>query len=113
MTTKLLDGDFATNKYGHLLPAVGSDEIIERALIRLRVKKGSFVFNKELGSELHLLDLNSTDENQLMAVVCDALSPIQEVQVTEVKRLISKDADSLSLSIDLLINQNKSTITLS
>lgn len=112
MTTKLLDGDFATNAYGHLLAAVGSDEIIERALIRLRVKKGSFIYNKDLGSKLHLLDLNSADENQLMAAVCDALSPIQEVEVTEVKRLVDKGNDTLSLSIDLLINHNKSTITL-
>ena len=56
MDTALMQGDAVRDgQTGRLLTVEGEEELVQRALIRLAVKKGSFFLNPELGSELTLL----------------------------------------------------------
>ena len=112
MIIKIIDGDYAIDNLGRFIVSSGIDEIIERALIRLKVKKGSFIYDKELGSELYLVDLNTADEDMLIAIISEALYPIEELEVTGVERLINKVDNTLVLTIYLKINNENAIIEL-
>lgn len=104
MTTKLSYGDYEIDSRGRLIQIDGIEEIAQQAMIRLTIPKGSFVYNPELGSELHTVDLNQCDDSLLYAMVCDALAPITSLEVVSVKRAISEEHDKLSITIESKIN---------
>ena len=55
MELKMRNGDYVPDGIGGEKRAVGTEELLARALFRLSVRRGSFPFLPELGSELHLL----------------------------------------------------------
>ncbi len=112
MVTKIANGDYAVDHLGRFITSSGVDEIIERALIRLKVKKGSFTYDNELGSELHLVDLNTADYDLLIAIISEALSPIQQIEVTGVERQANKDDKALTLTVYIRINNENAIIEL-
>lgn len=73
MDTLLAQGDHATDARGLPCAISGERELIQRALIRLSVRRGSFPCDPELGSELHRLP--GAHGNRLNAL---ALSYVQE-----------------------------------
>ena len=73
MDNKITDGDTELNKKGLPMEITGIDECIQQAFIRLTVKKGSFPYNRDLGSRLHTLG-PVAEKNQLLAYAGEALS---------------------------------------
>lgn len=55
MDTKLYQGDLAADSRGLPFFVDGPRELLQQALIRLSVQKGSFALDEELGSELRNL----------------------------------------------------------
>ena len=55
MELKIRDRDYVSDGAGGLERVSGRDELLQRALFRLSVRRGSFVLAPELGSRLHLL----------------------------------------------------------
>lgn len=55
MDSKLYNGDHAVDKRGFPVSVSGAEELLQRALIRLTVPKGSFARDQSLGSELYRL----------------------------------------------------------
>lgn len=104
MVSRLRDGDYKLDSHGRIVQAYGVDEIIERALIRLKAKKGSFKYDMELGSSLLLTDLTSADNDTLFMLISEALSPIREISVKQVRRLADKADKSLVLDIFIEID---------
>ncbi len=51
----LKDGDYIPAESGGLRKAEGNDELLQRVLWKLSVRRGSFPFLPELGSRLYLL----------------------------------------------------------
>lgn len=111
MTTKLLNGEYQTDENGNFIEVDGYEELAQEALIRLTMPKGSFSYNKELGSELYNVDLNLCDDDTLYSIVCDALAPMYEIEVQSVSRRKSNQNDILILEI--LIKIQKKDIILS
>lgn len=107
MDTLLEKGSHKKGINGLPVPIVGNDEIIQRALIRLGVKKGSFVYDTELGSELHRLHFNGEESTQREAFsyVQEALRQIPEIVVEDVQ-CFWETADTFRLSITLSIQKN-------
>lgn len=64
----------------------GVEEIVQRAIFRLCIPKGSFSLDKELGSELRSLrNFNLTELNQrAFSMVQQALMPMERVVVKQV-----------------------------
>lgn len=112
MTTKLTHGDYRVDTRGNLIQIDGIEEIVQQAMIRLTIPKGSFCYNPELGSDLHTVDLNQCDDNLLYAMVCDALAPMSYIDVISVKRTISGERDSLIITIETKINGKDTTLSL-
>ena len=70
---------------GGFQTAEGAEELLERVLWKLSVRRGSFPFLPELGSRLHLLGRAPIREREALAgqYVAQALSD-EDVKITEV-----------------------------
>ena len=55
MELKIRNGDYIADGIGGERRADGAEALLERALFRLSVRRGSFPFLPELGSELYRL----------------------------------------------------------
>ena len=55
MELKIKDRDYVADVAGGLVRVSGWDELLERVLFKLSVRRGSFALAPELGSKLHLL----------------------------------------------------------
>jgi len=66
----------------------GVDELLQRAIFRLNFKKGSFLYDKNLGSELYKLDkTKSTAELKAEALMLGrkALEEMSEIDISKVE----------------------------
>lgn len=105
MDTLLINGDFKKDTRGMLISVYSEQEILQRALIRLAVKKGSFIYDKDLGSELHKLkrsDIKLLNRTAL-GYVQDALYPMNELSVNDVSCNYYQDMDRVLVNVDLSI----------
>ncbi len=87
MDTALENGDFALGSNGRLKQICGTQELFQRAAIRLNVPLGSFAYDAEFGSRLHAL--REDDPNYLgkaLAAAQEALLPLSAVTAEEVRR---------------------------
>ena len=55
MAMQLVDGDYIPDGHSGFKTVFGIEEILDRVLFRLTVRRGSFPFLPDLGSRLHLL----------------------------------------------------------
>ncbi|WP_312643368.1 histidine kinase [Hydrogenoanaerobacterium sp.] len=83
----------------------GTEELIQRAMIRLSVRHGSFAPDKDLGSELYTL--NTTGGRDMdtaaMNLVRQALLPLPQITVTQVSCTLS--GDSLRIKLQIIIDR--------
>lgn len=84
MDTALKNGDFALNSYGKIHSINGLEETIQRCQFLLKVKKGSFCYNRTLGSNLHLLKYDENVRGNALLLVKEALAPLPQVSVKNV-----------------------------
>ena len=85
MDTAINSGDFVCDANGHLIELSGYDELLQRVLIRLNIKQGSFVYDNSLGSRLYTLKPTDANiKNRALAMVREALADITEVVVEDV-----------------------------
>ena len=61
MELKIKDRDYVADGAGGLVRVSGWDELLERVLFKLSVRRGSFALAPELGSKLHLLGREPRD----------------------------------------------------
>ena len=83
MDTAIKDGDFQTNGSGLPVRISGAQELLQRVMFRLTVKKGSFFYDQQLGSRLYTLKGSYGNREALsetaMQMVREALKPMAEV----------------------------------
>lgn len=113
LDTAISSGDFIFDSYGQPMELGGYEEILQRVLIRLGVKKGSFVYDENLGSRLYTL--KSTDKNireKALSLVREALINIREVIVENVFTTLTNDGENLELNIILSINDQEKEVVI-
>lgn len=104
MDLMLENGDFARNAKGAPKRLEGVGELLQRAIIRLTVKRGSFAFDPLLGSRLYTLRAGDADrlEAQARVYAQEALAPMRgTLAVEEVKVSPSAEGDSLVICLCL------------
>ncbi|MBE6833438.1 histidine kinase [Faecalispora sporosphaeroides] len=85
MDTRLDGGDFAVGANGLPGSVGGREELLQRALIRLTVPRGSFSYDPELGGRLHTLVLSGADLSaRARELVEEALAAMPGVSVEQV-----------------------------
>lgn len=86
MELRIKDRDYVADRLGGLRRVDGWEELLERVLFRLSVRRGSFPFAPTLGSELHLLGRERADRRATAARQYAAEALVEEagLEVTEV-----------------------------
>ncbi|MFR1179007.1 MAG: histidine kinase [Acutalibacteraceae bacterium] len=113
MDTAISNGDFICDSKGIPVELTGYDELLQRVLIRLTVKKGSFIYDTSLGSRLYTL--KSTDGNlkeRALSLVGEALVDISEVIVDDVFTTWTNDGENLELTVVLSINNEEKDVVI-
>lgn len=101
MDTAILDGDFAKNSSGKIYLVNGMKETLQRCEILLKIRKGSFCYNRNLGSNLHLLQLHDNNlQGNALLLVKEALLPVPQVSVTSVQTRVINGAINLIINIE-------------
>lgn len=101
MDTAILDGDFAKNSGGKIYFVNGMKETLQRCEILLKVRKGSFCYNRNLGSNLHLLQWHDDRlQGNALLLVKEALLPIPQVSVTSVLAKVINGTINLIIDIE-------------
>lgn len=59
MDIKLTNGDIGVSSSGEYDYVTGIDEALQQAILCTKIKKGSFIYNKALGTELRNIDIKS------------------------------------------------------
>lgn len=105
------DGDYIPDGAGGFRTVTGREELLERVLWKLSVRRGSFPFLPTLGSELHLLGRVSPRERQAMAeqYVKQALAD-EDVAVTAVTLSPGEEGEA-ALTLSLLYEGEELTAT--
>ena len=84
MELKIKDCDYVADGAGGLVRVSGWDELLERVLFKLSVRRGSFALAPELGSKLHLLWREKGESRATAAkqYVAEALADEKGLSVT-------------------------------
>ncbi len=117
MDTALNNGDFLTRSNGQPICINNIEELLQRALIRLCVKKGSFIYDRELGSELYKLRSSYSNGTTLKEMafrkVVEALKPISQLSVLGVDISSSNQGDKLLLNVNLKADNTTANLEVS
>lgn len=113
MDTALSNGDFLCDTRKNLVELTGYDELLQRVLIRLGVKKGSFVYDKNLGSRLYTLKAGDGNLNEkALSLVREALLDIPEVLVESVHTTLTNNGENLVLAVSLAVNNTQKDVVI-
>lgn len=112
MPTKIIDGEYAINSHGCFIEADNIDEILQRALAYLKIRRGSFSLDPQLGSELFTLDMSTATEDTLKAYISEALSSIPEIEVMDIQRNQNKPDNALSITVYVKVGNQKKQFNL-
>lgn len=102
MELYLKNGDYLPDGQGGFRRAQGREELLQRVLWKLSVRRGSFPFLPELGSQLYRLTREkAADRNSLARqYVTQALSDETELTVTGVETAGREDALEVTVHLD-------------
>ena len=113
MELKIRNGDYISDGIGGEQRADGTEALLARALFRLSVRRGSFPFLPELGSELHLLgrEKPSTRASAAKQYAAAALAEetalrVEDVELTErgdgaavLRMMLTANGESAALEV--------------
>ena len=109
MDTAISNGDFMLDSNGIPISIYGIQEILQRALIRLTVRKGSFIYDTNLGSDLYKLKKTASTniKSRALSMVKEALKPMSNVLVDDVSTEFINSSENLKLNVVLRVNNSK------
>ncbi|MGI5958723.1 MAG: hypothetical protein ACOX60_04830 [Massiliimalia sp.] len=113
MDEYLCCGDTHWDLCGDLKFVDGLDERIQRAMIRLTMRKGSFPYDTSLGSELADLDIHSADDFTLYSVVSEALKDLEGVELLNVQKETDFETETLYLTVYLKVEGSVESLKIS
>ena len=113
MALLLRDGDYVPDERGGLRTVEGAEEVLQRALFQLQVRRGSFPFLPELGSRLYLLPRERPGAREALArqYAVEALRGEADLEVTGAA-VAPAGADALEVRVDLSWTGTPLTVSL-
>ena len=105
MECKIVNGDYQLGGQSDLTPLRYEETLLQRALIRLTVRRGSFPFMPALGSDLWRLGRARRDQRASLAqgYVAQALALEEELSLQEVS--LREDGQRLWVSATLTVKE--------
>lgn len=106
MDTAINNGDFLLDSRNRPFLISNPEEILQQVLIRLTVKKGSFIYDNNLGSKLYTVkSLQGDIKSKVLSIVKEALAPITKVVVDDID--LKNSGENLNLKVFLSIKNKK------
>lgn len=116
MDTALYDGDFKVDSTGYPIRISDLEETLQQVIIRLLVKKGSFIYDPELGSNLSNLKSSYISDGSLkqqaLESIKQALKPLPNISVLDLKITLTDYYEKLRLDITLSISNQVTSLTI-
>lgn len=109
MELKIRDGDYVSDGIGGEKRASGTEEMLERALYRLSVRRGSFPFLPTLGSELYRLGGEKPGAREAAAKQYAAEALAEESSVSVEGAELTENGDGTALLRVLLTADGERT----
>jgi hypothetical protein len=104
--TALKNGDFCLDSNGRPRLISGDRELLQRAMIRLNVPLGSFVYDAALGSQLRTLKMDDADfMEKAISMAREALRQLPELSV-ESARCSTEEPPTVAVQLS---NSGKTT----
>lgn len=97
------NGDFALTATGRPVIISGIDEIKQKISILLMLRKNSFIYNYNLGSNIHTIT-SQTPQSELLHIVKSSLASLNYIKVNNV---FLKNENNLILCIEAEYNKQK------
>jgi len=96
------NGDYLPDGKGGFLRVRGREELLQRVLWKLRVRRGSFPFLPELGSNLHTLLREKAGQRNVLArqYVAQALQDEKDLTVRDVETVHNERGLEVIVSLD-------------
>lgn len=116
MDTLLENGDFKRGNTNLPVKVTGFDELMQRALIRLSVPKGSFVHDPELGSSLYSLCSGGSPEEiqgEALLLAAEALRPIRKIRAEKVDVFLNPEGNPTKIAVTVAADTCKGEVNLS
>lgn len=106
LDTALYNGDFLLDNRNRMIEISGIDEILQKVFIILSVKKGSFCYDRNFGSELYKLR-NYEDhlEDRAKMLAEGALYDLDYVKINNVEVENGLENDDITLTLHLIIDE--------
>lgn len=102
MDTLIENGDHETDSRGYPYDICSADEACQRARFILSTKKGSFIYDRELGSDHDYLLANADKEGCARLFCEEALSCQKELSLGRV--IAEENERGVSLSAEIIYN---------
>ncbi len=101
MALKIADGKYVLTDRGDPVSVRGDDEVLERVLFKLKVRRNSFLPMPNLGSRLYLLpkEKKANIENAARQYITEALAEETDISVADVTAEYKKEGIWLHLMI--------------
>ena len=107
MDTFIINGDICVESFGDYRFVKGIDEVLQKAVFAAKIRKGSFLYHKALGTEIAGIDINSPKALKNASLLLQEAIIDNRGYTAEVEK-ISKTPDG---GISLLISVSNSTET--
>ena len=111
MDTAISNGDFLLDSRGRPIIISDFDEVLQQVMIRLKIKYGSFVYHKELGSEIYNLK-NETENlnNKALAIVRRAIVDMCGVEAN--KAVVFKSDGNMTINVEISSGEESGEVEL-
>lgn len=109
MDIKLENGDIAALPSGDYISVKGIDEVLQRAVLCAQINKGSFIYNKALGTELRSIDIKSATALKTAQVLLEECLMKEADCSIKVRSLEEKEDGSLTVAIEVSDGENTRT----
>ena len=107
MDTAISNGDFLLDSRRIPIQISGIEEILQRILIRLKVKQESFIYDRNLGSGLYTLNVETKDiQDKARDMIIEALKSMNEINVEKVFVSLIDKSENIDVHVKLRINDN-------
>ncbi len=105
MDILLINGDIGITNCGDYLFTKGIEEVLSKALLCAKIKKGSFIYNKELGTTLGSIDCESSIALKTAGVLINEALIGTKDYVAEVENIEKTDDGKIRLLIAVKGNE--------
>lgn len=111
MDTCISNGDFKVDGRGRPVVINDFDEVLQRVMIRVKTRLGSFIYDRKLGSEIRSLKKETENlNNKALAIIREAIVDMSEVTADGAS--VTKDGDNMIINIEVSSGEENGEVEL-